>query len=500
MRIPEIGTVVPRPSGPSSSAGTASRSPTRRTSSVTRSSPSRSPRPRPNGCGSRPASPTRTRGIPPRSPTSRRRCRRRRAAASCSASAGATPRCSTSGASRCRSTRSSSRSPTCRPISPTAPSTATGTRAGCSGSTGATQPKVPLDIAVSGPRMIEFAGRIAEQVTLAVGADPDRVAWAIDLAAQGRGRRRTRSRRDLVRRVRDRRLPSRPRRRAATSISGAVAAFAHFSSMPGSTGAGLGRGRPCGGRRGRPHLRQQPAPRATPPRTPRRCSPSSSTASRSSARPDVCAERLRELADARARTIRRHRRELPRRRRAPAHVRRAAHRGAAPDAARTEYGMSDHDARHPRRHGRRRDRARRRAPPTSRSTTASSPRSAGSTARQARTIDADGLLVTPGFVDIHTHYDGQASWGERMIPSSWHGVTTVVVGNCGVGFAPGASRRPRPAHRADGRASRTSRARCCTRGSRGTGSRSPSSWTRSTAGRSTSTSRCRCRTARCACT
>jgi len=54
----------------------------------------------------------------------------------------------------------------------------------------------------------------------------------------------------------------------------------------------------------------------------------------------------------------------------------------------------------------------------------------------ARTVDADGLLVTPGFVDIHAHYDGQASWGERMIPSSWHGVTTVVVGNCGVGFAP----------------------------------------------------------------
>src|SRR6478736_2891819 len=53
-----------------------------------------------------------------------------------------------------------------------------------------------------------------------------------------------------------------------------------------------------------------------------------------------------------------------------------------------------------------------------------------------RTIDADGLLVTPGFVDIHTHYDGQASWGERMVPSSWHGVTTVVSGNCGVGFAP----------------------------------------------------------------
>ena len=51
-------------------------------------------------------------------------------------------------------------------------------------------------------------------------------------------------------------------------------------------------------------------------------------------------------------------------------------------------------------------------------------------------IDADGLLVTPGFVDIHTHYDGQATWADRLAPSSWHGVTTVVAGNCGVGFAP----------------------------------------------------------------
>ena len=56
--------------------------------------------------------------------------------------------------------------------------------------------------------------------------------------------------------------------------------------------------------------------------------------------------------------------------------------------------------------------------------------------RTARTIDAGGLLVTPGFVDIHAHYDGQATWDERMVPSSWHGVTTVVAGNCGVGFAP----------------------------------------------------------------
>jgi len=56
--------------------------------------------------------------------------------------------------------------------------------------------------------------------------------------------------------------------------------------------------------------------------------------------------------------------------------------------------------------------------------------------RGAEEIDAGGLLVTPGFVDIHTHYDGQATWDERMTPSSWHGVTTAVMGNCGVGFAP----------------------------------------------------------------
>ena len=112
---------------------------------------------------------------------------------------------------------------------------------------------------------------------------------------------------------------------------------------------------------------------------------------------------------------------------------------------------------------------------------------------------AAGAIVTPGFVDIHTHYDGQATWASRMSPSNHHGVTTVVMGNCGVGFAPvkrtdhdllielmeGVEDIPGAA---------------CTKVCRGIGRRSRSISTICRSAVSTWTSRRSCRTRRCAST
>jgi N-acyl-D-amino-acid deacylase len=113
-------------------------------------------------------------------------------------------------------------------------------------------------------------------------------------------------------------------------------------------------------------------------------------------------------------------------------------------------------------------------------------------------ISAAGLIVTPGFVDVHTHYDGQATWENRLAPSSGHGVTSVVMGNCGVGFAPckpeqrdilvkvmeGVEDVPEVV---------------MTEGCPGTGKPSPSIWMRSMRAASMSTSRPSCRIRRCAC-
>ena len=94
--------------------------------------------------------------------------------------------------------------------------------------------------------------------------------------------------------------------------------------------------------------------------------------------------------------------------------------------------------------------ANRPSPATSRSTATASPQVGGKAGPGKREINADGMLVTPGWVDVHTHYDGQATWDQELAPSSWHGVTTILFGNCGVGFAPVRRAAPRLADRPDG--------------------------------------------------
>jgi 5,10-methylenetetrahydromethanopterin reductase len=159
------------------------------------------------------------------------------------------------------------------------------------------QPKVPLDIAVSGPRMIEFAARIAENVTLAVGADPERVAWAVDLArtaASTAGRDpSTISFGAYVN------VGCHPDLDIARGlISGAVAAFAHFSSMPGSTGAGLAEAdRAVVAEVGRTYDSNEHLSNAAAHTAALRVKPDFVDRFAVVGAPAVCAERLRGLAD-----------------------------------------------------------------------------------------------------------------------------------------------------------------------------------------------------------
>jgi 5,10-methylenetetrahydromethanopterin reductase len=157
------------------------------------------------------------------------------------------------------------------------------------------QPKVPLDVAPSGPRMIDLAARVAERVTLAVGADPERVAWALDLArrsATDHGRAPDEISFGTYVNIGCHPDPDVGR----DLISGGVAAFAHFSSMPGSTGAGLNDADRAVvaevGRRYDSHVHLRNHADHTAALTPDFVDRFAVVGS-----PDVCIERLRELAD-----------------------------------------------------------------------------------------------------------------------------------------------------------------------------------------------------------
>ena len=131
---------------------------------------------------------------------------------------------------------------------------------------------------------------------------------------------------------------------------------------------------------------------------------------------------------------------------------------------------------------------------TSRSRAAASPRSAASRVPARREIDAAGLLVTPGWVDVHTHYDGQAMWDPLLAPSCWHGVTTVLFGNCGVGFAPVKKHHRGALMDLMEGVEEIPESGAGRRADLGVGDASPNSWMRWSAGRAPSISRRRPRT------